>query len=329
MASRGHYNRESGGRPNPTCWNFETNIAVPKPVLPPGRHKRSLDFTGRAICRIMHQYNWGVTDLARIFNISENPISRALTNNYKPPDNTPIREVTSNEDTRPRQIRVKLTLPQQTDSGAPPGRRLDTEIPSQKRAREEIPVAGPSTPHQSSFTAPASKKPRSAPKPYKTYESETASSYRHHAMHGPPELLALDSYLNYTPSASGVSWEIKNPDSAAAEIPFSPQATAPLPARPQTTTLTTLPLSISPETLDLFLQNVMGIDLSVHRELLLAQGLDMDKIRIMAGWSHDARQRFLHSLLEDGAELLRGKKGLSLFEIMSLESVIGDQGNSR
>jgi hypothetical protein len=87
------------------------------------------------------------------------------------------------------------------------------------------------------------------------------------------------------------------------------------------------PLETDPRAeLSTFLQNVLGMDFSVHLDLLLAQGIDKQKLQIMARWSSDARQRFLHCLLEDGESLLRGKKGLSLFEIMSLESVIGELG---
>ncbi|KAJ7144004.1 hypothetical protein C8R44DRAFT_865000 [Mycena epipterygia] len=235
----------------------------------------------------------------------------------------------------PHQVEVKLIVTQRNESGITPAggsnlnalqstyrEAISESVKQRKRAREEIPVAGPST-NYVSFPAP--KKPRYELKPD---ESVRPSPYAHTLCRGHPNfslLLPTNSQVEFglcaflgdatsrqrTVGNSGLSCKGPPPSTR-------PHGSAIYCSSPQ------FPLS----ELDVFLQNVMGLDLSVHRELLLAQGLDMDRIRIMAGWSHDDRQRFLHFLLKNGAGLLRGKKGLTLFEIMSLEFVIGELGNS-
>ncbi|KAJ6605380.1 hypothetical protein DFH09DRAFT_1300110 [Mycena vulgaris] len=246
-----------------------------------------------------------------------------------------IREVPPAQDRLgPSRIKLTIKLPHRAEPGTTEAQHRSPVSPNtnqgsmsntrHKRAHDESSVSGPSTSHASASASPfRSKRSRRD-------ESETGSSYRSNPVHGALRLLVPDppQQSQNTSSAPAVASNIQRSNhSRAPEIPFSPQRTAPLPARvPVTAPSTTALTSTSHSELDVFLQNVMGMDFSVHRELLLAQGLDMARMRTMARWKQESRQRFLLRLLEDGEALLRGKKGLSLFEIMSLESVIGELG---
>ncbi|KAJ6595920.1 hypothetical protein B0H10DRAFT_770581 [Mycena sp. CBHHK59/15] len=107
------YTSDTGERDNPTCSNFEKNQPVRKIIdVALGyesvtltifcavlmmieimnhwffirHHTRLLNRKGRAICRIVHSHGWSTPRIALIFGISQNPITRALANNYSPPD---------------------------------------------------------------------------------------------------------------------------------------------------------------------------------------------------------------------------------------------------
>ncbi|KAJ7108987.1 hypothetical protein C8R43DRAFT_1043414 [Mycena crocata] len=87
--AKGTYNRENESRPNPTCWHFERNkpVVAPEPFSQGKKTKvRALNKQGRAICRIVFQYGWTATGLARIFGLPLSAINNALTNSYSPPD---------------------------------------------------------------------------------------------------------------------------------------------------------------------------------------------------------------------------------------------------
>lgn len=80
--------------------------------------------------------------------------------------------------------------------------------------------------------------------------------------------------------------------------------------------------------LDTFLANAMGVDLRAHRALLLAQGLDMSMLRVMAGWAPDARLAAVGGLLQDGARGVAqdGRAGLSPAHVWALALAIGSLG---
>ncbi|KAJ6605383.1 hypothetical protein DFH09DRAFT_203545 [Mycena vulgaris] len=112
-----------------------------------------------------------------------------------------------------------------------------------KRAREEISVSGSSASHPSSSASPASKK-RS-----RRDEGERPSPHRHYQV----------------PGAPGLSVHLISAHHVAHPAPqLLRMGTA-----PSTIALTS---AYRPE-LDVFFQNVMGIDFTVHGDMLLAQGL--------------------------------------------------------
>ncbi|KAJ6595919.1 hypothetical protein B0H10DRAFT_770526 [Mycena sp. CBHHK59/15] len=84
-----------------------------------------------------------------------------------------------------------------------------------------------------------------------------------------------------------------------------------------------------PETLEAFLKSAMGMDLSEYHDLLLFQGFSLPALKIMATWDRDALQETLGRLLVDGEKALRGKKGLSALQIVSLEFSIRSLGKSK
>ncbi|KAJ7090745.1 hypothetical protein B0H15DRAFT_836757 [Mycena belliarum] len=77
------YESDTGPRDNPTCGHFEDNRPVTKTIdVKLGHYTRILNREGRAICRIMFSYRWSHAEIAFIFGIKANAVSRALQNTY-------------------------------------------------------------------------------------------------------------------------------------------------------------------------------------------------------------------------------------------------------
>ncbi|KAJ7470188.1 hypothetical protein B0H11DRAFT_2041771 [Mycena galericulata] len=133
----------------------------------------------------------------------------------------------------------------------------------------------------------------------------------------------LPSRQFLVPKPSGV--RIRLPASGAVSVPGT-TSTAPI-----TPISTTQPRALTPNThsdLGAFLHNVMGADLSAHRALFVAQGFNMDMLRIIARWTDDAKERALHELLLDGGGGQKGRKGLSPLELFSLKEALAKLGQA-
>ncbi|KAJ7808758.1 hypothetical protein B0H13DRAFT_2480123 [Mycena leptocephala] len=310
------------------------------------RGKRAVNRKGRAICRIMQHYGFNDEMLARIFGESKVTIVKVLTNHYHD-------DLSEDYQAAGREFQVKFPPRALAES---PGRYFRYQ---HKRSREVDPIPGPSTANASSSGVRTVKKPR-YPWPADNGEARpsvqdrrpvtpvaaAAQSAPFHRKSDNPirsivECQPLCQTLREHPVSASSSTLSESP--ATNQPNLLPLYRKPLPRLTRVLKIQALPLRWrllqrihltqhslrhrDPRAeLSTFLQNVLGMDFSVHLDLLLAQGIDKQKLRIMARWSSDARQRFLHCLLEDGESLLRGKKGMSLFEIMSLESVIGELG---
>ncbi|KAJ7822608.1 hypothetical protein B0H13DRAFT_2447608 [Mycena leptocephala] len=261
---------------------------------------------------------------------------------------------------RPQQAPSTLHEPPTADTPSP---QTDISGMQHKRSREEDPTPGPSTANASSSGVRTVKKPRyarpadngearppvqdrrpvtpvaaaaqSAPVSSQIRQPDPERRGMPASVSDPPVSIrvpASSSPLSESPPTNQTQFASVVSQTAPSTHPGpenSSSASAMAPPATDTfdTAFSAPPLETDPRAeLSTFLQNVLGMDFSVHLDLLLAQGIDKQKLQIMARWSSDARQRFLHCLLEDGESLLRGKKGLSLFEIMSLESVIGELG---
>ncbi|KAJ6524079.1 hypothetical protein DFH09DRAFT_1189839 [Mycena vulgaris] len=93
-----------------------------------------------------------------------------------------------------------------------------------------------------------------------------------------------------------------------------PLVSAPLPRRSLFS-----PLANSTPTLAVFLKNLMGSDFSAHHDLLEAQGFTLPRLHIVAGWDREAIGETVSRLLMGS---VAGHKGLSAFEVVSLELAI-------
>ncbi|CAK5270139.1 unnamed protein product [Mycena citricolor] len=78
--------------------------------------------------------------------------------------------------------------------------------------------------------------------------------------------------------------------------------------------------SSPPPTLHRFLLNVMGLDLSLHQNLLIAQGIDIQTLCKMTEWDPESLRDALERMLGEGGSLLaEGQVGMVGFEVLALE----------
>ncbi|KAJ7636553.1 hypothetical protein FB45DRAFT_1138267 [Roridomyces roridus] len=85
QASGSNHESAIGERDNPTYQNFKTKTPVKK-TRTLGPSQRALNREGRAICRIVSAHEWSVRQIAQIFGLSRKVITRAIDNEYSPPD---------------------------------------------------------------------------------------------------------------------------------------------------------------------------------------------------------------------------------------------------
>ncbi|KAJ6572779.1 hypothetical protein DFH09DRAFT_1152676 [Mycena vulgaris] len=351
------YESDTGPRDNPTCANFETKEPVKKTIIV-GKSKKVLNRKGRAICRIAYAHMWSIGDIAEIFGVSTTSISRAVENTkYLPRDN--VREDYDHVDpefkekfpplpaplpppkleTPPRAIYLGTSDDEDKDegdaeflwNGRPPRaakdivykrfREADDEDddsdsppdplqPPLNRSHEDAPVPKTSSSSpltQIPLTAPTAKKPR--------YEQEAPVNQSPIRRPGVSIFAHLRPMGSQNSSVSAPAPRSRPPSET--QVPHGP---APLPKR-------SLPLPLpkpQPTTpaLASFLKNVMGNDLSAHHALLEAQGFTMPRLNIIVHWGRETIEETVSRLLMGASASLGGRKGLSAFEVVSLELAI-------
>ncbi|KAJ7041436.1 hypothetical protein C8F04DRAFT_1177270 [Mycena alexandri] len=291
------YESDTGPRDIPTVANFEKKEPVKTVIGRPQLGHRVLNRKGRAMCRIVHAHGWEVPDLVRIFNVDRKAIKKAIDNKYLPPDDSSKDYDFVEEDIKQKFPRVKVAS-KTPASPSPPNR-------TKRSAINEATVDGD---HENV------KKVRLEPEPHKRYHPYAGSAPTPF-----PRLNAEPLVHNQlvpapmtAPAHTPVVLAVKTPTRDAP--PRVPSLT-PFPRVNQTP-------GAPPESLLEFLQNVMGIDMSAHFELLREKGFnDMALLRTMAfQWEEKYLRDILRSLLT--GTNLGGRPALSYVELFALEIAI-------
>ncbi|KAJ7776342.1 hypothetical protein B0H16DRAFT_1506405 [Mycena metata] len=128
------YESPTGERDIPTVANFETRTPVEqKWGFVPGQ--KVLNRKGRGICRIMASYRWTYGDIAEIFRVSSQSVSRAVANlKYIPRD-----RVANDYDNIDPQFRVKYPPKSGYYLSASQLRRREMESSTVKPVKRELP----------------------------------------------------------------------------------------------------------------------------------------------------------------------------------------------
>ncbi|KAJ7636607.1 hypothetical protein FB45DRAFT_906928 [Roridomyces roridus] len=290
----------SDDRDNPTYDNFKTNTPVKK-TRTRGPSERALNREGRAICRIVSAHEWPVRKIALIFGISRQVITRAIDNEYLPPD------VVSEDYTHLKDPEFSKHFP--------PG-AVAPRTKFQHRKRSESPLTTSDEDSSEDESKPSSSRVLlkrkcvgdGRPPPTSVSGAFTAKKPRHF-------------------SSSASSGQGSDSDSESLSPPTRPPTSTFIPAlpryKPRSSTKTYLlsPILI-PTTLSVFLKSVNQIDLSAHLSLLSARGFTLERIRIMGAMWTDA---MIKQAVERG--LCEGEdedkwKGMSAFDALTLELAI-------
>ncbi|KAJ7032946.1 hypothetical protein C8F04DRAFT_1261520 [Mycena alexandri] len=345
------YESPTGERDIPTCSNFETNTPVDqKWGFVPGQ--KVLNRKGRGICRIMASYRWTHGDIANIFRVSSQSVSRAVANlQYIPRD-----RVANDYDNIDPEFRLKYPPKPDYYLSAPQIRRRETEGSRGKAIKRELPDeeydellkaetseraakalcvsrVNQTTDNESGEAdddeldedemipwAPHKRTPTTAneinvPKRPRYAHNTSAGQERSTSS---PTVVALSSSPRRSPEINRSPSPPRKPLAAPRTQPIPlPRRSllAPRPAKAQSTAPGLAGFAG-------FLKTMCDVDFSSHQALLSALGFTVERLYTLATWRKDELQEVLTRLLSEDAAAAVGCAPMNTFTAITFEITI-------